>query len=162
MKEAASIQTEIDDLSDTITSNEDGLKQIEADWKDKYSVITAIDHKLQILKTIELLTRSRYNLVQNNLGLAEQDIQSGHELLVNIKDELPEYQLDAFNDILDRFESALANLPGKPVAAAEDVESAWNLLLSGLPDQLEESASAQISQTPLSNATPNPESTPSP
>jgi len=157
-----SLQAEVDELVKNISANDENLARIEAEWNEKLSEFTAVQHDLQLFKTIELLTRSRYHLVQNNLGLARQDIQDGYDLLLLIQGTIPEYQVETYSDILSRIESALANLPQRPVAAADDVDSAWNLLLRGLPDQPEADASSTSTPTPASSVTPTPTPTPQP
>jgi chromosome segregation ATPase len=127
-------QAENDAFSQKLSASEERMALIEAQWDEELAQISGILLEIQKFKAVELLTRSRYHLVQNNLGLAGQDIQSGYDLLLVIQDEIPEAQAEQYTEILTHLESALANLPQQPVAAADDVDSAWNLLLSDLAD----------------------------
>lgn len=129
-------QAENDAFSQKLADSEERMALIEAQWDEELAQISEILLQIQKFKAIELLTRSRYHLVQNNLGLAGQDIQSAYDLLSPLQDEIPEAQADQFAEILIHLESALAYLPQQPVAAADDVDSAWNLLLSDMADQI--------------------------
>ncbi len=96
--------------------------------------------ELQLVKAMELLTRSRFSLVQNNYGLAKQDIEAAMQILSAL--EVPEFQLETLDKIIGHLEDASQNLPDAPVIAAEALELAWQLLKHGLP------ASATATPTP--------------
>ena len=151
-----SLQAEIDTLNKAGASGEERLQLMETEWAKQLSVLTAMDHQLQLFKAIELLTRSRYYLVQNNLGLAGQEIQTTYELLLQIEADIPDYQAATYSEILTELESAQANLPEKPVAAADHVDSAWNMLMQGLPDMPQDEAVSEPNPTPTAEATPTP------
>jgi chromosome segregation ATPase len=93
----------------------------------------AMLNEFQMLKAMELLTRSRVNLVQGNLSLARGDIAAAHDLLVAMLSQVSVEQVDYLEEIVDRLDAALDNLPRAPIAAADEVEGAWQLLLEGLP-----------------------------
>jgi len=93
--------------------------------------VAVLRREVQILKAMELLTRSRLFLVENNLGLAEADIRAARELLGAM--QVPEGQRQALADVLVRLDLAQFNLPESPVLAAEDLEVAWQLLQRGFP-----------------------------
>ena len=143
-----SLQAEVGSFEKTSTSSEERIQLMETEWINYVAGFSSIETKLQLFKAIELFTRSRYHLVQNNLGLAQQDIMSAYEVLQKIEPDIPNYQAEAFGEILARVDSALKNLPQKPVAAADDVDSAWNLLLQGLPDTPLDDGAAESTPTP--------------
>jgi hypothetical protein len=108
-----------------------------------------IRNELKMVKAMELLTRSRLLLVANNLGLAQQDLQSASELLNGLQVSLPADQRGDLAEIIARLDKASSNLPERPLLASDDLEIAWQLLLLGLPDQSQ-------SSTPDVTATPTP------
>ena len=125
------------------------------------------------MKAMEMLTRGRLYLVQNNLGLAQNEVQAARDVLAGLV--APDYQQAALNAMIIRLDLALANLPGAPVLAAEDLEIAWQLLRAGLPSEgaaatAERPALSTEAVTPLATqasettATPTdaPEATPTP
>jgi chromosome segregation ATPase len=116
---------------------------------------TALLNELQLVRAMELLTRARLVLVQNNLALAQSDIQAGRGILVDLQAEVPAFQSEQILRIVARLDAALDNLPAAPVAAADELEGAWQLLAAGLP---KEPPAAE--DTPVT--TPTPESTPAP
>ena len=72
----------------------------------------------QLVKAMELLTRARLVLVQNNLGLAQFDIQAGRKILANLQVEAPAHQTEQIARIVARLDAALDNLP----AAREKID----------------------------------------
>jgi predicted RNase H-like nuclease (RuvC/YqgF family) len=121
--------------------------------------IAVLYREVQILKAMELLTRSRLFLVENNLGLAEEDIRAARNLLASM--QVPEYQQHALTEVLVRLDLALYNLPDSPVLAAEDLEVAWQLLKRGFPD-LPPVPAGTVQSTTEGTATPDstPQTTP--
>jgi hypothetical protein len=121
----------------------DGKLQIEG------TPLENIRNELKMVKAMELLTRSRLLMVANNLGLAQQDLQSASELLNGLQASLPADQQGDLAEIIARLDKASSNLPVRPLLASDDLEIAWQLLLLGLPDQPQ-------SSTPDVTATPTP------
>lgn len=121
-------------------------------------------NELQLVKAMELLTRSRFSLVQNNFGLAEQDLEAALHILVELK--VPEAQQETLDRVIEHLKDAMRYLPDSPVLAAEALELAWQLLKLGLPESATTTPTA--SSTPLEGftltpmATLSPASTPTP
>jgi TolA-binding protein len=130
--------------------------------------LQALRNELLLVKAMEHLTRSRLFLVEDNLGLAEQDVSAARLLLAGLQGQVPPYQVDALGAILTRLDAAIENLPARPVLAAEDLEVAWQLLRFGLPGEAtpfptltEELGTGTPTPTPLPiPATPTPSPTP--
>jgi hypothetical protein len=92
-------------------------------------------NELQLVKAMELLTHSRVYLVEDNLGLAQQDVRAARLLLAKMGGDVPAYQVEALSAIITRLDAVLGNLPTRPTLAAEDLEAAWQLLRDGLPGE---------------------------
>jgi len=147
-------QVNIDDLSSSLDELERILNQINKTMKNTDEDITEMQNELDVLqerldngdvpvvelrrelqmvKAMELLTRSRLFLVENNLGLAEDDLLTAHQLIINL--DVEDHQLEAKSAVIIHLELALDNLPSSPIIAAENLELAWQLLKNGLPDR---------------------------
>jgi hypothetical protein len=86
-----------------------------------------------LLKSMELLSRARLSMYQSNFGLAKQDVEIARDLLASIQPDAPQKlgtQLDA---VILRLDLTLSNLPDFPVAASDDLDIAWQILLAGKP-----------------------------
>jgi hypothetical protein len=124
--------------------------------------ISTLRRELQLVKAMELITRSRVSLGQSNFGLVEQDIQLARDLLVELEPLVFDFQQEALLAIVSRLDLALENLPDAPNRVDDDLETAWELLVAGLPAEAPpaESLEAGGSLTPTPEGTPTPEVTP--
>lgn len=101
----------------TNTKNDQDLKNaILADD----SPVAVTKREVKVLKAMELISRAKLYLMQNNVGLARSDIEMAHQSLLALKEETPEYQKPVVDEWLQRVELVLKNLPGYPVLAADD------------------------------------------
>lgn len=117
-----SLRTETDKALDLAQKNQATLSN--------GSLLAGVERDIKILKAASLLNRARLYMLQNNYGLAAQEIEVARELLASLEGQgLPEQQA-ALTVWLGRLDSALANLPDAPVIASDDLEIAWLLLVS--------------------------------
>ncbi len=88
-----------------------------------------LEAELGVLRSMELMSRARLFLYQANYGLAEQDLAAARDLLAGLAtaDE------PALSATVERLDMALASLPDRPVAASDDLDIAWSLLLEDIP-----------------------------
>lgn len=117
-----------------------------------------LKQEITTTRALELLSRARLYLAQSNFGLARADVQSARNLLAEIQRDAPKYKPALMRQLVSRLDLALGNLPDFPVVAANDVEIAWQLLMSGQPANIAEATSTP---TPIPTETPTPEATPS-
>jgi hypothetical protein len=89
-----------------------------------------LDRRLQLIRVMELMTRARWWLIQNNLGLASEDAQAAVAAMESIMQTSPDSQRATLQPIVDRLKLVLLDLPGSPVVAADDLEIAWDLIVS--------------------------------
>jgi chaperonin cofactor prefoldin len=156
-----SVDQDVQSLTTAVDQNQEQLAGLADKLQIEGTPLETIRNELQMVKVMELLTRSRLLLVANNLGLAQQDLQSASDLLNELQSSLPDDQKGDLGEIIDRLDKASSNLPNRPVLASDDLEIAWRLLLIGLPDQ-SQTATAEVSGTPGSSSgltTPSPEGT---
>lgn len=102
----------------------------------KDALINSLERKIVLLKVASLLNRSRLYMIQSNFGLARDQVVSSRGMLSELLGNATPEQATVLNVWIGRLDAALANLPGSPVAAADDLEIAWGLILQGLPEQI--------------------------
>jgi TolA-binding protein len=153
----ADLQKQSADLQQKLANTDDNLSYLATVVQSKNLPVAVLQRDLQLVKTMELLTRARISLIANNLGAAQSDIQAAHDQLVALEDLVPDYQAGSLQSIISRLELALGNLPDSPVLASDDLEIAWQLLQKGLPGE------TTTTPTPASQlAEPGGTATPSP
>lgn len=114
---------------------------------------TALHNELQLLRAMNLLTRARYYLVANNTSLAEVDIRAAITIIQQLQHSLLADQTIYLAELEDYLNAALVNLPGQPVAADNQLQGAWELLLQGLPNLDSTPQPTPIGQTPTHTPT---------
>jgi hypothetical protein len=92
------------------------------------AALLELKHEVMTTRALDMLGRARVYLAQSNFGLAKEDIQNARALLVALQSETHEEVLE---QVLERLDLALGNLPAFPVVAAGDLEIAWQMLISG-------------------------------
>jgi hypothetical protein len=86
-----------------------------------------LERQVTLLKSMELLSRARLFLYESNFGLAKQDVQLARDLLAGLPQDA------ALAEVLQRLDLTLSRLPDFPVAASDDLDIAWQILLQGQP-----------------------------
>ncbi len=126
--------------------------QVRADDAD-----TELARQIKLLKSMELLSRARMFLYQSNFGMARQDIQAARALLIEVQADSSTSLVDDLTEVIHRLDLTLANLPNFPVAARDDLDIAWQVLLTGLPPE-----EAAVTPAPGTEeaGTPTPPATP--
>lgn len=165
----AELQGQVEAIETAIASHTKTLKQLEdmqaaldalamasveqqALLIGKETALAELQRQVVFSRAIELLSRARLYLSQSNFGLARQDIQASRDLLAGLQSEDPERQSVVLQEALWRLDLALANLPGFPVIAVDDVDIAWQLLVNNLNVEAEKS----VTSAPPVDATPTP------
>ena len=124
------LETAVQELVDELNQAATSTPQAETvDFEEK---LAELAREVQLLRAMELLSRSRLYMVQNNFGLAGRDIQKAHQVLVELQPQVPEHQAEVMLRLVHRLDLALENLPDYPIRAAEDLEIAWAMLATGL------------------------------
>lgn len=143
------LETEIDARTQSLAALEKMQSELQA---QNEAASAELDRQIDLMKSMELLSRARLFMYQSNFGLAKQDVQIAHGLLVAIRPDAPASLANDLDAVILRLEQTLSNLPNFPVVASDDLDIAWQILLSGLPQE-----------TPtVTNVTSAPGTTPSP
>ncbi len=138
----SAIETEIAARTQSLAA----LEKMQSALQDQNEANSAeLERQIDLLKSMELLSRARLSLYQSNFGLAKSDIQIARDLLVAIQPTTRGSLATELEAIIQRLDLTLSNLPDFPVAASDDLDIAWQILLSGLPQA-----------TPTLSATPSP------
>jgi hypothetical protein len=131
------------------------LEQKQSDLQAQNEATTAeLDRQIKLLKSMELLSRARLSMYQSNFGLAKGDVQIARDLLATLQPQAPNDLADDLAAVVQRLDLSLSNLPDFPVAASDDLDIAWQILLAGLPQ-----VQITLSPTPTAVATFTPTGT---
>jgi F0F1-type ATP synthase membrane subunit b/b' len=141
-KRLSDIETEITARTESLTA----LEKMQTELQTQNQANSAeLKRQVNLLKGMELLSRARLFMYESNFGLARQDVQIAHDLLAKIQPEAPQPLGDELAAVVQRLDMVLSNLPDFPVAASDDLDIAWQILLTGLP-----------TATPTLNESPSP------
>ncbi|MCJ7533531.1 MAG: hypothetical protein MUO64_21220, partial [Anaerolineales bacterium] len=124
--------------------------------------VAALHRELQMVKAMEVLTRSRMFLLNKDIGLALVDIQAARDLLIELQTGMQPSQAKAIQEIVSRLNLAIANLATVPSLADQDLEVAWQLLMRGIPSEASLEATASITTPETIEFTSTATSTPIP
>lgn len=128
---------QVDALEKTIARQSEMIKQLEGiqtsldeikkSDQDQDKLLDELDQQVTISRSVELLSRAYIYLVQNNYGLARDDLRSAYALLADLNVE----NTQELQSVQKRLELAISNLPDYPIVAVDDIEAAWQLLIGG-------------------------------
>lgn len=169
-KSLTGLDQRVSELETEITTRTQSLAALERMQSELQAQNEAASAELQrqidLLKAMELLSRARLFMYQSNFGLARQDVQIARDLLAMIQPDAPAPAslADDLDEVIRRLDLTLFNLPDFPVAASDDLDIAWQILLAGLPQAaptLSETPTpaGTLSSTPEATLTPTPQAT---
>jgi hypothetical protein len=153
LAESASV---IQTLAAAQTAQNERLAALENADAERSDALADLAYQSSLLKGMELLSRARLFLYQSNFGLARSDVQAARDLLAKMQTTAPESKQKDLSEAIFRLDLALKNLPDFPVAASDDLDIAWQILLEGYP------IAPTATPTPLPTATPAETRTPLP
>ncbi len=128
----------------------------------EYSPVRSMSRDLAVLRAMELLSRSRLFMLQANYGIAAQDATAARDVLVGLRDQVPDYQRATVNQWINRIDLGLSSLPNSPVIAADDLEIAWRLMANGLPGAETSTPTPWATPTQVETSSPTPWISPTP
>lgn len=142
------LETTVGDLTEATALIISDVEALGVTVKDEAPLI-GLRTDVQLLKAMELLTRARVQLAQDNFGAATTEVQEARGVLLALSVTVPVEQQSALAAIVQRLDIGLANLPNAPRLANDDFEIAWQLLRQGLPME----STAEMSLSPLATPT---------
>ena len=159
----ADLQSRISTLEAGQSANDSSLAEIDtrvqtlesADVERSESLVE-LTYQADLLRVMELLSRGRLFLYQSNFGLARLDVQAAYDLLEGMQAAAPPANQADITEALFRLDLVLKNLPAFPVAASDDLDIAWQILMDGYPALPTETPAP----TEVSDSTATPEPTP--
>jgi chromosome segregation ATPase len=175
--EISTVQSDLETLQGDLTGIEDDIQAMADDTEEYFNGLeenqaaidamnemvlatearmTALEHKMVMLQGMELLTRARLNLVQGNATLAQSDIEAARDLLTGLQAELPTNQAAYVGEVVTVLDETLSYLPGAPLTASDLLETAWQMLAAGLPDEAAADTDAEASPASDEDSTPEP------
>lgn len=167
--EIANLQTQLSEMNTRVgavektieahTASIAKLDEMQATLEQEIStqnntVMIELKREIKLTRVFEILSRARLYLSQSNFGLAREDVQAAHDLLVELNNEAED---EVFAQTISRLELALNNLPEFPVVASGDLEIAWQILMTGKPAN---TVTATFTPAPLITLTPTPAAIP--
>jgi hypothetical protein len=124
------LSTRVDALAGDMEQMATQVAGLETSLAGGDSPTQRLGRQLQLIRVMELLTRARLWLIQNNVGLAADEVRSARAVLEQTAAEAPEAEAATLTPILERLDLALTDLQFAPIVAADDLEIAWRLLFS--------------------------------
>jgi len=92
------------------------------------SHIETTAQQVEWLKVLALLSHAQLYLSQNNLGLAQQQVESTLPILDQLLGDANIIQTTAINNVHTKLIATLDALPDSPLLAASELDGAWNEL----------------------------------
>lgn len=130
--------------------------QAELQQRDE-TIVSELERQIDLLKSMELLSRARLYMYQSNFGLAKADVQVARDLLNDVQPIEDVSLANDVNAVVRRLDLVLSNLPNFPVAASDDLDIAWQILITGMPPVDTEATAvpaSALSATPATTITP--------
>jgi uncharacterized protein HemX len=121
-----SLPVRIQDLEDSLDALSQRLDKLEMAIEAEDSPIDQIQEQVQLLRIMELVTRARMWIIQDNPGKAREDLTIAKEALESLDAALDDGSL---TPIVERLDQILFEIPLSPVIAADDLEIVWQLLI---------------------------------
>jgi len=130
------------------------LERLQSELDEQNQAVSAeLERQIDLLKAMELLSRARLSMYQSNFGLARQDVQIARDILAGIESDVPGTLSQELAAVIVRLDMTLTNLPNFPVAASDDLDIAWQILLSGMPQG---TPTGTLTPTPIGSASSTP------
>jgi hypothetical protein len=144
------VETEINARTESLAA----LERLQSELEEQNQAVSVeLERQIALLKAMELLSRARLSMYQSNFGLARQDVQIARDILAGIEPDAPGTLARELGAVILRLDLTLSNLPDFPVAASDDLDIAWQILLSGVPA---ETATPTITPTAAGTASTTP------
>lgn len=119
--------------SDSITQLDSRVQTLEGADVQRNETLVELTYQSDLIRAMELLSRARLFLYQSNFGLARSDAQAARDVLAEMQVSAPETKQTDLTEAIFRVDLVIKNLPDFPVAASDDLDIAWQILMDGYP-----------------------------
>ncbi len=161
-KRVKELETSIDSHTRSITA----LDEMQSQLQEQHELTSSeLERQIDLLKSMELLSRARLYMYQSNFGLAKADVQAARDLLRDVEPKSGTSLAIELDAVIRRLDLVLSNLPSFPVAASDDLDIAWQILITGMPPVNPDATAVPagtLSSTPEPTVTPTLQATPTP
>lgn len=151
---------EVDSWQADVATMQIGLADLTAASQEPDDEFVRLQRSVTLFYIWELIARARLRLIESNLGLATSDIEQAALALESLAGIASQGEAEALLPVQARLTLALESLPADPVAAARDLDAAWEEV-DGLMRRLLQSESglleAGVAVTPAAVGTPTSE-----
>lgn len=127
--ELEAVPTQVQDVEDEVEGLDLRIGALEEALASTDTPVARVGRQLQLIRTMEMVTRARLWLMENDLGSTADEVRAAHDVLDELLEVAPEEEADTLLLIVDRLELTLKDLRESPVVAADDLEVAWRLLI---------------------------------
>ncbi len=100
---------------------------------DVENQIKPLKQDVAIFKILMQINRARIFLIQDNLGLAEEELLLANQLFDDLSTLSPENE-EEIASWKARLELAIGHLPNNPVLANDDLEILWSMMYNGFTE----------------------------
>lgn len=122
--------------------------QTTLDNMDVDKKIKPLQEQVAIYKILLQINRSRLFLVQDNLGLAEDELLVAAEMFESLVEISPENE-EEIASWKARLDLAVNHLPNNPILANDDLEILWSMMYNGFTEGSDLSESKSMDETEL-------------
>jgi chromosome segregation ATPase len=135
---------QIDSLDLELNTAQEGIADNAAALAQKEAIVGQLSKTLTLFRIWEMVARARLHLVDQNAGLAQDDVERAQAILEQMVADETGDLAEALGQVQTRLDLAAAALPDDPDAAIRDLNTAWESLDAVLTALLEQVSEAEI------------------
>lgn len=120
----------LDQLEEDLTLTDEQLGELQNQVAAGDLPVERVEQNLQLMRVMNLMTRARLWIEQDNFGLAEDDLQVALEIMqLLVEEDSSAQETDMLPQISDQLTLALEAVRSNPSLAEEELELAWKLIV---------------------------------
>ncbi|HDN04522.1 MAG TPA: hypothetical protein ENF27_01125 [Chloroflexi bacterium] len=105
---------------------------------------------------LALLSRANQFLLHDNYGLAEDQLAAAQQILLEMEEQLDDWQREQALELINMIEGVRTDLPGQPALASGKLELSWQLALLGFQAHPDTDLQGTSMPTQGESSTPTP------
>lgn len=135
---------QIDGLGVELNTARDEIESNAAALAQKEEIVGQLSKTLTLFRVWETVARARLHLVDQNIGLAQADVETAQAILAQMATGEDDELAEPLDQIQNRLDLAATALSDDPEAAIRDLNTAWEALDATLTALLEEVSAAEL------------------